>query len=230
MIGQKSSIRAIAFDLDDTLLDTTQIFVPLATRRAFEILSEVPLGYDLTAFNSKCKELAKSLSHPEIFAQLITDKSPRSLDLIRQATLAFYTPQVPSTLPLIPGALENLQILKQTYRLFLVTSGIPEIQLQKVTACGIKEFFDHCFVVESLKGERKKTAFESIIRDTQIQPHQLLSCGNRLSLETRDAKLCGAMTCYFRYGEHVGEVPSQPEDVPDFTITHHRELITTCQL
>jgi putative hydrolase of the HAD superfamily len=230
MKSQEFPLRCIAFDLDDTLLDTTNIFVPLATEKAFEILKELPLNYDLETFNNKCKQLAKTLSHPEIFSQLVSEKSARSAELVKKATLAFYTPQIPPKLPLLPDALENLLYLKKNYLLFLVTSGLPDVQTRKIAACGIQDFFERCFVIENLKGERKKTAFESIIRDLHIQPSQLLSCGNRLALETRDAKLCGAKTCYFKYGEHVGEFPTQPEDVPDYTITHHRELITTCQL
>lgn len=226
--------QAIAFDLDDTLLDTSGLLIPAASLRTYETLKDLLLQLTFSEFEARRVQLAKSLSHPEIFAQILEEVRPGArvlfTDRLSQATLAFYQSPIPAHLPLLPGALENLTDLKDKYQLFLVTSGVPTCQQQKIQACGLDGFFVRSFLVDSMKHERKQGAFEQILNDYNIEPHRLLSIGNRLSLEIRDAKLCGAMTCHFRYGEHDGEVPTQLEDIPDFTIHHHQEFIRQCQL
>ncbi len=226
--------RAIAFDLDDTLLDTSGLLIPAASLRTYETLKDLVPQLSFSSFEARRVQLAKSLSHPEIFAQILEEVRPGSrltfADRLTQATLAFYQSPIPNHLPLLPGALENLNFLRGKYQLFLVTSGVPSCQQQKIHACGLDSFFVRSFLVDSMKQERKRGAFEQILRDYQLAPQHLLSVGNRLSLEIRDAKLCGAMTCHFRYGEHDGEVPTQPEDIPDFSIHHHQEFIRQCQL
>ena len=84
--------------------------------------------------------------------------------------------------------------------------------------------------MDGMKKERKRQAFSEIIEALKINPSELLSIGNRLSQEIRDAKELGATTCYFKFGEHIGESPKSHLENPDFTIEKHSELIATCHL
>jgi putative hydrolase of the HAD superfamily len=108
--------------------------------------------------------------------------------------------------------------------------GVYEAQVKKIKALNIEKYFKKIYILNGFVGERKETAFREIIRMTAHQPSELLCVGNRMSSEIRDGKRCGADTAYFAYGEHVGEKPAFPEDVPDFTVESHKELITKCQL
>ena len=63
-------IRAIAFDLDDTLMDTTGILVPNAAKNAFQILIAAGLTLTLDECEEKRTQLVKSISHKEAFAKL----------------------------------------------------------------------------------------------------------------------------------------------------------------
>jgi putative hydrolase of the HAD superfamily len=126
--------------------------------------------------------------------------------------------------------LENILNLKSKYNLFLVTMGTHETQSQKIKALGIANHFQKIYILNGFVGERKESAFRDIIGHSGHSADQMLSIGNRLSSEIRDGKKIGADTCYFAYGEHLGEEPQLPEDRPDFTISHHKELITTCGL
>lgn len=223
--------KAIAFDLDDTLLNTSGLLVPQAAEKA--CLSLISVGAQCSVeecLNLRAK-LAHTLSHPEIFGFIADEYQCPERELgLQLAILDFYNPDIPATLPLIEGALENLQNLSQRYDLFLVTMGIRQAQEKKIQALGIKDYFKKIYILDSLRGERKKLAFEDILKESDCQPDQLLSVGNRLSAEIRDAKLIGAQTCYFPFGEHIGESPTQKHDYPDFTIQRHSDLIKTCHL
>ena len=226
-----SLTKVIAFDLDDTLLDTSGLLVPQAAERACQAMLDAGLQCTLEECLNDRASMANELSHKEIFAQIAAKYGAAQPTLaVEDALKEFYNPQVPAQLPLLPGALENLHILKSRYDLFLVTMGSRPAQEQKIRALGISSFFSDIFILDSFKGERKESAFRTIIERQKIQPYELLSIGNRLSSEIRDGKRAGGQTCYFAYGEHVGEHPTVPEDQPDVTIFSHKELITACAL
>jgi putative hydrolase of the HAD superfamily len=168
-------IELIVFDLDDTLLDTSEILIPIAHTQAFE-------------------------------------------DRIRQP------------LPLIPGARENLEYLKDRYQLALLTQGRLDAQMQKVKSLGIGHYFKEQYFADPNQQRPKSVLFAEIIKDFKLHPLSVLSIGNRRSTDIREAKKVGARTCLFRYGEHQNEEAEVPEDIPDYEIHSHKELISTCQL
>lgn len=223
--------HSIAFDLDDTLLDTSGLLVPAAAKTACEAMIAAGLQCDLQTCLSEREVLAAQLSHTDIFHQIATKHGcTQPGKAVHDALEAFYNPVVPPTLPLLPEALNNLESLKENYSLYLVTMGSYKTQAQKVRSLGIEKYFEKVFILNGFIGERKQTAFQKILTSKNIKPTELLSVGNRLSSEIRDAKILGSETCYFAYGEHVGEKPQVAEDHPDYTIYHHEELIRVCGL
>jgi putative hydrolase of the HAD superfamily len=224
------SIKAIAFDLDDTLLDTSGLLVPQAARQACQKLLDAGLKCDLqTCLDYRAKK-ALHMSHTEIFPEIAQQFGPLPAQDVQKAVDAFYIPQLPDSLPIFNGALENLQKLHPHYILYVVTMGHKATQLQKIKSLGIGPFFKNIYVLDNVKKERKETAFLEILRQENITPPELLSFGNRLSAEIRDAKKIGATACHFIYGEHADEKPSSIFDAPDVTITNHSEFISACQL
>ncbi len=224
-------IKCIAFDLDDTLLDTSQLLIPTAARRACEEMIRHGVKSDIDSCLAWRASKASELTHPEIFQEFIAQYGSTTPNIaLQEAMTAFYNPQVPAKLPLMEGVETNLKKLAAKYILFLVTAGAPEAQMKKIKALNIEHYFKKIYLVNTFKKETKKDAFSDIINTENIKPEELLSIGNRLSQEIRQAKICGAHTCYFCHGEHVGEQPSQREDYPDYTIYKHAELITSCRL
>jgi putative hydrolase of the HAD superfamily len=108
--------------------------------------------------------------------------------------------------------------------------GSHPSQVKKIEALGVQKYFKGIYILNGFMGEKKESAFRDIIQKESHAPHELLSIGNRLSSEIRDGKRCGTGTCYFAFGEHVGEKEQYPEDHPDFTIQHHKDLIQACGL
>ena len=66
-------IRSIAFDLDDTLLDTTGLLVPQASQDAFQILIDAGLRLDLKTCEDYRLSLIKTISHKDVFKKLAHD-------------------------------------------------------------------------------------------------------------------------------------------------------------
>ena len=231
-----SKIKAIAFDLDDTLIDTSGLLVPQASKKSCKEMLAHGLQCDLESCLSDRARMAPTHSHKEIFKIIANTYSPKEFSEEKRQTIAqvgiehFYNPEIPTQIPLMNGASEVLQELSSRYALYVVTSGSPETQKKKLWATGAQNAFKRHYFVDGFKGEIKQKAFEDILHREKIQPHELLSIGNRLSQEIRQAKKIGAMTCYFEYGEHVGEPRLSPHDHPDYTIHTFSEFIPTCKL
>src|SRR5690606_7772995 len=138
------------------------------------------------------KKLATEMSHREIFLEIAKKYNQENVQSLAAAGIdRFYNPEIPTHLPLLPGAVENLEKLAANYSLFLVTSGSHRTQQKKITATGISQFFKKIYTLDGFKGEKKRLAFEDIIQNEKIQPEQLLSVGNRLYEEIRQAKQLG---------------------------------------
>lgn len=225
------AIRSIAFDLDDTLLNTTGLLVPQASQAAFQILIDAGLRLDLQSCEEQRLSLIRTISHKDVFKKLAQEYgNSATQSAVELANKAFYHPRLPENLDLLPGALENLNILSKKYSLYLVTAGFQEAQAAKVKSLGIAHYFKKVFVVNSMISEKKYTAFKSILESENIKPEELLCIGNSLSSEIKDARRIGAWACYFEFGEDRGAVPTEPEFQPHFHIKSHKELLAVCQL
>lgn len=167
--------KLIIFDLDDTLLDTTQLLIPIAGTLEFE----------------------KRIQEP---------------------------------LPLLDGALRNLQILKDQYQLALLTQGRPDAQTKKIQSTGILNYFLKIYIADPKKNENKALYFPRIAQEFSIRPEYILSIGNRRHTDIREAKKVGMQTCLFHYGEHSDESIEQIEDQPDYVVKNHSELLEICKL
>lgn len=225
-------IKAIAFDLDDTLLDTTGLLVKKASAEAFEILIQNGLRLNLKQCENLRLELIKQMSHKEVFEKLASEYGTEQTQKASiQAVQRFYEPHLPPHLPLLEGAKENLLYLKPKYKLYLVTAGHEKAQRQKAQALGINPFFEKIYVINSLEKKRKHSAFLEIITINNLQPHELLCVGNSLSSEIQDGLKIGATTCYFEFGEDRGtQLSTDLNFKPTYHIHHHSELIKVCQL
>lgn len=223
-------IKAIAIDLDDTLLDTSGLLAPKATMDAFNYLIKNGLSLSLAECEALRIELIKSISHRDVFEKLALNYGNENTKKIVAKTIdLFYDPDIPPSLPLIEGARENIDYLKKKYHLYLVTAGTERSQLRKAAALGIENDFENIFIVNSLLKNRKKDVFINIIKSLKIAPAELLCIGNSILSEITDALAVDAVACYFEHGENRGKI-SQLSRKPHYHIKHHSELITTCQL
>lgn len=225
------AITTIAFDLDDTLLNTTGLLVPKASKDAFSILIKHGLKLNLDECEQQRLLLIKNISHKDVFIKLSqTYGTEKTLNYIQDAVKAFYEPNIPEKLPLVEHAENILEKLHPNYNLYIVTAGFESGQRKKIKSLNIEKYFKDIFVVNSLDGHRKITAFKKILDLEKIPASQLLCVGNSLSSEIKDAKELKAVSCYFEFGEERGELPTDPEHKPDYHIKHFDQFIQTCKI
>jgi putative hydrolase of the HAD superfamily len=168
------------------------------------------------------------------FKAIIFDLDDTLLDtsgsLLKLVNSDDYMQAVRRPLPYLPCAKENLIYLSRNYPLYLVTIGNVAVQRAKIESLQIAHFFREIFIANREVGETKKTYYQTVVNKTGAPPPQILSVGNRRTVDVRLSKQVGLKTCLLSYGEHSDEVPEVREDYPDYTIDHHKDLLSTCLL
>jgi len=123
---------------------------------------------------------------------------------------------------LMPDAKETLARLKPSFKIGLLTNGAPDLQREKIAACGLARFFDAVAVSgEHMIGKPKPGIFHILLRELGTPPEAAMMVGNSLARDIAGAQAAGiASTVWLR-------VPGSEEfaDVtPDHTIDALHEL------
>lgn len=230
-----SQIEHVVFDLDDTLLDTSQQLIPRATREACEAMIDAGLRTTVEQALKACRDREVHTSRQDLFMSLVKKFGvDEGVDGLRVASVghhAFYNRKVDEDISVFPGVNELLKELRaQGYRVHLVTQGHRATQEEKIQKLGIGSAFESISHVDPSRGERKGEAFRKLMTATGAPPSHYLSIGNRVDTDISEAKDLGWKTCWMKYGEYRFLTPSRTNEKPDFTIASLAELIDTCQL
>ncbi len=223
--------QTLIFDLDDTLIPTSDVLIPQAAQHVFQLLSENGLKWSFSQFEEYRKKHIIEHSHREIIRMLIEEKKLGPKGHIYDSCMkAFYNASLPEQIPLLPGAKDNLEKLVKNYRLFLLTGGDEKTQKQKLIKAKIQDYFAEIVVAGASWQYNKKAVIENWLRENQLLADKTLSIGNRLNDEIRASKILGLSTCHLKYGEHADETPQDHFENPDYEINNHLELIKICKL
>jgi FMN phosphatase YigB (HAD superfamily) len=216
-------VRAIVFDLDDTLLDTfSQLIVPLERRAAEAMIASGAPVETGEALADLLLELRRS--HPfDLEGELrrrIPGLSERAL-AARDAVLAGVSAEglVPQ-----PGTVALLKELGSRYRLFLLTVGDPRLQNAKIERLGIRDLCHQVIVLDERVSPAKTAALEKLILSEGLSPDALLVVGNRLDGEIRTGNLLRTRTVWIQAGEGSGMQPARETGRPDVSIHSVEEI------
>jgi len=214
------SIKAILFDLDNTLLDRTRTFERFTngfidtyfshldeTREIFDRIIELDQdGY-------KDKE--------ELFAVLL-EELPWNVRPEQSELLAFYKREYVNHALLMEQAREVVEELRKKYRLGLITNGKTAIQHGKIDRLGIREIFDVILVSEEAGVKKPNRAiFEMATAKLRLNPEQCIYIGDHPVNDIEGATNAGMRTIWFQvnqpWRDHIAAAPLH-------TIKHLGEL------
>jgi FMN phosphatase YigB (HAD superfamily) len=234
--------KILIFDLDDTLLDTYNLLIPEAVKKAgtkFQMLTGLT-DLAVSEFSFAWTQLHTKFSGIDLFEKIVEqllEKYKISLNIpihtkniIQETYTTFQQPDIPPDLKLPTATLEMLSQFKQHYTLYLVTQGNPKSQEEKIKKLNIMNFFKKIFIINPTLGETKTDAFNNILKIENYPPSQILSIGNRLSHEISMSKKLGIKTCHIAFGEHKEELPKNTFEIADWTISSLSELKRSCHL
>jgi FMN phosphatase YigB (HAD superfamily) len=165
----------VVFDLDDTLIDTRNVLLPLALRRVADAT-----GIPVERLDPRGKRI------DEVLAGV-----PGVTAAQREAAAkAWYRPEVPPLTP-FPGAREVLLALRGRVRLVLLTRGDPARQQRKIEQCGLGPCFDEIVIRPIEAPGSKRDDLEALLR--RVPPGRCAVVGDDERDELRHARALGCL-------------------------------------
>ncbi|MCZ6601906.1 MAG: HAD hydrolase-like protein [Planctomycetota bacterium] len=215
--------RAILFDLDDTLFDCNSQLVLPGHREA--VAAMIAAGLPAKPDEALRRRLDLFVRQPrEDINELLAESYGVNRPEIREAGYrAFHEREVGPIRP-DEGVSEMLDRLRESFLLFLVTSGNPATQAEKVRRLGLDGSFDQIVYVDPSRGETKEGAFRTILEERRLEPAACIAVGNRVDSEIRAAVSLKIRAIWLRRGEYAHLEPEGAEETPDHTILSIGEL------
>jgi putative hydrolase of the HAD superfamily len=246
-----SDVRAIYFDLDDTLCgywDASKAgLYETFTKHGPDGFTPVEMiRHWATAF----REFAPRLKQTDWYAGYLKDAEPSRTEQMRRTLerIGKTDPELASrlsqtymeernrALKLFPDALAVLNKLRGKYPLGLITNGPADVQRQEIDTLKIEQFFQNIYI-EGEMGEGKplKAVFDRAAATVGCRPSEMLMVGNSYHHDVRPALEYGWHAIWIRRASDVppsaGEAGSSPEQKPpgapdpDATIGELTELL-----
>jgi len=208
-------IRAVAFDLDDTLLDTSACLAPAANLEAARAMVDAGLDQPLDRV-SRCRwQAARRLAAGQVddaVCRQLGEKRPAIAAAGRRAYFERGSRLTRRSLRFVPGARALLDRLARDHLLFLVTWGDPATQRAKIRLLRLASWFSEIVVVDRRIRDDKFVALEGLLLRHALKPRQLLVVGDGWTDEIAAGKRLRTRTCWVSRGRPTPHWPPQRVD------------------
>lgn len=204
-------VKAVVFDLDDTLFDCLGQCVGPAHREAARAMVEA--GARATVEEVLQARLALAGVEPDVdSAVAATFRSVQPVRVAEAGRRAFYD-RDPGPLQPFPFAKEVLLRVRPRCRTVLLTLGHPPTQKRKLAALGLADAFDEV-VHDDVFGRRgKEEALRTWLLASGLTARDVLVVGDRADAEVAAALRLGMHALRIRGGEFA--VRPTPPGVPE---------------
>ena len=218
-----AQVKAIIFDLDDTLYDCSGTLVLKSKKLAAKIISNAIKCSEAEALELQL-ELEDRLGPKADISREIADLYNLSEEFCKEITDTIYTLEVEGAI-LFPDTMDSINELKKIgYKLFLVTFGNREMQKKKIKALGLEKAFDKIIITDNPRGKEK--CFSEILTEYNLEPEQVLCVGDKIKDEIEVGKRLGMLTALMKHGRHYHFYKSEiNEDGPYAHITKISDLL-----
>ncbi|WP_017812381.1 HAD family hydrolase [Paenibacillus shenyangensis] len=212
-----NSIKAVIFDLDDTLLDRRQTMEKLAHRLAKEYAAYLEEGRHVLE-RIVHLDWHGAVEQRHVFAAYI-DQLPWKQRPEDQHLLEFCQQQYAQCAVLTHQAKETLQYVHQRYRTALLTNGQADLQHQKLAQLGIRDELDKVLTAEEAGTAKPDVRiFYQAAEQLQVDPADCMYVGDHAISGIGGAIQVGMQTVWIR--QHLG-----PHDAKHVQPTHTIDTI-----
>src|SRR3972149_2108961 len=187
-------IKAVIFDLDDTLYDCSGSLIDASRSRAAKALVEA----GLTCTEEEVYQLQKELTEKygpyyHVFNEIVNKYNADS-KLVTIAYKAYNSSEV-SEIKLFPYVIPTLKELKEKgYKLFMITVGVHERQERKINILGLKPYFDEIVINDQEIGLPMEECMRTLIERHNINYGEAVMVGDRVREELSIAQTLGMTT------------------------------------
>ena len=225
-------IKAVFFDLDDTIADTTRL-AEMARRNAIEnmIRHGMPVDFD-TAYNELLELINEYGSNfPRHFDYLL-----RRLDLkynpkwVAAGVIAYHNTKFAYLREVRHARKTLLKLREMGLRLGIITDGDPIKQWEKILRLDLDDFFEHV-VISDFEGVKKPhpKIFQKALRIFGVKAEEAVMVGDRLYSDIYGAKRVGMHTVWFRYGKYANR-ENEYKEYADYEITDLLDVLQVIEV
>ncbi|MBC8555660.1 MAG: HAD family hydrolase [Candidatus Brocadiales bacterium] len=216
-------VKAIIFDLDDTLYDCSGTLVLKSKKLAAKIISKAIKCSEAEALKLQL-ELEDRLGPKADTAREIARLYNLPEEFCKEITNTINTLEIEDAI-LFPDTMNSINELRNIgYKLFLVTFGNREMQEKKIKALGLENAFDEIIITEDPQGKEK--CFKEILAKYDLEPEQVLCVGDKIKDEIEAGKRLGMSTALMKHGRHYHFYKSEINDgEPYLHITKVSDLL-----
>ncbi|HHT9122847.1 MAG TPA: uridine diphosphate-N-acetylglucosamine-binding protein YvcK [Candidatus Wunengus sp. YC63] len=223
-------IKAVIFDLDDTLYDCSGSLIDASRSRAAKALVEAGLPCTEDEVYQLQKELTEKYGpYYHVFNEIVNRYNADN-KLVTIAYKAYNSSEVSEIKP-FPYVIPTLKELKEKgYKLFLLTVGVHERQEKKINILGLKPYFDEMVISDQEIGLPMEDCMRDLIERHAINFREAVMVGDRVREELRIAKSLGMTAIQMLHGRFKNEPAVNECDKPDYKIKRIFQITTILQL
>lgn len=214
-------LKAVFFDLDDTLCDTTGTRLARA-ERAFQRLQVDLPGLDRDWFVERAVSIDPATGWAAGVRPLLRDLGLLETAAGREAQDLWFFQGCFELLTTYPGARNVVRTLSDDYLLGVITNGTEARQRPKFENLMLDGYFKVFLTSERAGAEKPSPAiFRHALSEAGVEAAEAAFLGDRLDIDVAGAKAAGLYAIWL---DHVGWSPSGLGPSPDAVIRDFREL------
>lgn len=208
------AIKVLIFDLDDTLLDSTEQMRWRAVESSCVALREN--GFEMKQL--ECEEFLTKESLKLMSMKKALKKLCKNDEKLMNIGYDGYHDFGVSGITLHDGVSDLLSKFKRKYTLVLLSSGDPELQKRKLAELRIADLFDHILYDDRKNKKTKKEGLQKIMKKFGFEAEQHVVIGDRIDNELRYGKELGMKTILVQSGPYATLKPKNENEKPDQTV------------
>lgn len=219
----------ILMDIDNTILD----FSAAETRAIKSTFSRFNVKYNddlikqFKSINSKLWQEYElgNISKERLMEKRFTDlfmKIPNYVPTSSSKEInIFYLNELTLGSELMPNAIETLQKLSRTSKIYPVTNGVYNTQMKRINGANIKQYFQDIFISERIGIQKPEAGFFDFVFQRLGNPskNKVLLVGDSLSADIIGGIRYGLDTCWYNPKKEEGTLH------PTFEITDLLQLL-----
>jgi putative hydrolase of the HAD superfamily len=195
-----NNIKAIIFDLDNTILDRTSTFRSFTHSFINNYLAHLAMTqhiFDLIIDLDQDGYKDKQELFSELIELLSWQEKPQLSEL-----MAFYNTEYVKSAVLMNDAREVVQYARKKYKTGLITNGKTLIQYGKIDQLGIRNEFDLIIVSEEA-GMKKpdRRIFEMACEQLELKPEHCIYIGDHPANDIEGAAKVGMETIWMKVNQ-----------------------------
>lgn len=194
------TIKAIIFDLDDTLYDCTGMLTDASKMRAAKAMVEagIPCSEeDIYKMQTDAEE--KHGPYYLIFNE-IAKRYGAGQAVVYDALKAYNSSTVANIEPFSDVKPTLTQLRRDGLKLFLVTVGVHQRQERKIQLLGINDLFDEIIISDQEVGLLLEECYEMLLKRHDLNAEEVAVVGDRVREELRIGSSMGMTTIRMLHG------------------------------